>query len=130
LVRGWKHHYDTVWLTAAFPFVVLSTVLHPESLPGRLLEWAPLRFIGRISYSIYLWQQLFMAVAHSAAGTSLAWVDYAPVNYLLTFAAALLSFYCIEKPAIRLGHRLAPPPTPGRTDLQETPSVRVGPALA
>jgi peptidoglycan/LPS O-acetylase OafA/YrhL len=130
LLRAWAHHYDIVWITAAFPFLVLSTVLHPRSLPGRLLEWAPLRFIGRISYSLYLWQQLFMGVAHFAAGTSFDWVDYAPVNYLLTFAAALLSFYFIEKPAIRLGHRLAPPPTPGRSDLEETPSVEVGPALA
>jgi peptidoglycan/LPS O-acetylase OafA/YrhL len=130
LLRAWKHHYDTIWITAAFPFLVLSTVLHPESLPGRLLEWAPLRFIGRISYSLYLWQQLFMAVAHFTPGTALYWVDYAPVNYLLTFACALLSFYFIERPAIRLGHRLAPPPTPGRTDLQETSSVKVGAALA
>jgi peptidoglycan/LPS O-acetylase OafA/YrhL len=130
LLRALRHHYDTIWITAAFPFLVLSTVLHPESLPGRVLEWAPLRFIGRISYSLYLWQQLFMGVAHFAAGTSLYWVDYAPANYLLAFTAALLSFYFIEKPAIRLGHRLAPPPTPGRSDLEERPSVELGPALA
>lgn len=130
VVRGWKHHYDMIWLSAAFPFIVLSTVLRPESLPGRILEWAPLRFVGRISYSLYLWQQLFFVVGHFAAGTSLYWVDLAPVNYLLTFACALLSFYFIEKPMIRLGHRIAPPPTPGRTDLHEVPEVEGGPALA
>jgi peptidoglycan/LPS O-acetylase OafA/YrhL len=129
-VRARKHHYDVIWLAAGFPFIVLSTVLRPESYVSRALEWAPLRFVGRISYSLYLWQQLFFVVGHFAAGTRLDWVDRAPVNYLFTFACALLSFYFIEKPAIRLGHRLAPPPTPGRTDLQERPEVQVGPALA
>ncbi len=129
-VRAWKHHYYALWVTAAFPFIVLSTVLHPESYISRLLEWSPLRFIGRISYSLYLWQQVVFVVAHSAAGTPLYWVDMAPVNYLLILAAALMSFYLIEKPMIRHGHRIAPPPTPGRTDLHETPEVRVGPALA
>jgi peptidoglycan/LPS O-acetylase OafA/YrhL len=38
------------WLT---PFLILGTMLNPQSWPSRLLESAPLRYIGRISYSLY-----------------------------------------------------------------------------
>lgn len=41
------------------PLLILSTVLHPNSIPGRILESKPIRWIGWISYSLYLWQQLF-----------------------------------------------------------------------
>ncbi|HEY3823298.1 MAG TPA: acyltransferase [Bryobacteraceae bacterium] len=43
-----------------FPFLVLSTLLHPQSIACRILEWKPLRYVGRLSYGIYLWQQIFM----------------------------------------------------------------------
>lgn len=130
LLRARLHHYDIVWVSAAFPFIVLSTVLHPEGVAGRILEWAPLRFVGRISYSVYLWQQVFFVVGRLSVGTRWAWIDGAPVIYPLIFGCALFSFYLIEKPMIRFGHRVAPPPTPGRADLHETPEVRTGPALA
>ncbi|HTV09269.1 MAG TPA: acyltransferase [Candidatus Aquilonibacter sp.] len=129
-LRAHWHHYDMVWLSAAFPFIVLSTVLHPEEVAGRILEWAPLRFVGRISYSIYLWQQVFFVVGRLTVGTRWAWFESAAVLYPLIFGCALFSFYVIEKPMIRFGHRVAPPPTPGRADLHETPEVRTGPALA
>ena len=128
-LHAWKPHHYLLWITAAFPFVVLGTVLRPESLLSRVLEWAPLRFVGRISYSLYLWQQLVFVVGHLAAGTRLWWVDRAPVNYLLACACALFSYHVIERPMIRLGHRVAPPPTPGRTDLNEPAQVQVA-ALA
>ena len=39
--------------------LVLAAVLHSTSIVGKFLELSPLRWIGRISYSLYLWQQLF-----------------------------------------------------------------------
>ncbi len=40
-----------------------------------------------------------------------------PWNLPALFAIVLVSFYGIEKPLIRLGHRLAQPVTPGRRDV-------------
>lgn len=40
-----------------------------------------------------------------------------PAKYIAAFAAAALSYYFVEEPLMRLGHRLAPPATPGRPEL-------------
>lgn len=46
-----------------FTLWVVATMLHPASLTTRLLELPPLRFVGRLSYSIYLWHVLFFFLA-------------------------------------------------------------------
>ncbi len=93
------------WLT---PLLILATVLHPQSWFSRLLESAPLRFLGRISYSLYLWQQFFL-ITHFGANTArLGLLQAFPLNWVMTFTCALLSFYLVERPLIRLAHCLAP----------------------
>jgi peptidoglycan/LPS O-acetylase OafA/YrhL len=42
------------------PALVLITVIQPGNSLGRVLEWQPLRWIGTISYSLYLWQEIFL----------------------------------------------------------------------
>jgi peptidoglycan/LPS O-acetylase OafA/YrhL len=100
-----------------FPFLILCTVLHPQSFAGKFLELRLLRGLGRISYSIYLWQQLFFIGEHSAAFGYLSFLQTGPWNLVATLVMALLSYFLLEKPFIRLGHRLAPPATPGHRDL-------------
>lgn len=100
-----------------FPFVILSTVLHPQSIVGRALELPPLRAIGRISFSIYLWQQLFFIGESPLSPGLLGILQSNPWNLIATLTAATLSYYLLEKPMMRLGHRIAPPATPGHRDL-------------
>jgi hypothetical protein len=55
-----------------------------------------------------LWQQLFL-IAHFGANTArLGPLQIFPWNWTATLSCALLSFYLVEQPLIRLGHRLAP----------------------
>lgn len=82
-----------------FPLIVLATVLNPFARISRILEWTPLRFVGRISYSLYLWQQLFVA-------DITRWLPL-PTRMALLFGVATLSYYAIEQPLQRLGRRLA-----------------------
>ena len=105
-----------------FTLWVVATMLHPASLTTRLLELPPLRFVGRLSYSIYLWHVLFFFLASEEVTSPLLHVlGRRPWYYMLTAVASCASYYLIEKPCMRLGHRLAPPATVGRLDLAGTP---------
>ncbi|HEX5124302.1 MAG TPA: acyltransferase [Rhodanobacteraceae bacterium] len=79
------------------------------------LGFAPLPWLGLISYSIYLfhpvvfnsllWIAQTMPSAAWLRGWHLAW--YVVVVLLLTIAFAALVYYLVERPSIRLGRRLA-----------------------
>lgn len=90
------------------PLLILSTVQCPNAIPGRILESKPLRWIGWISYSLYLWQQLFFGANFVGSPTGLATLRQAPTNLLVLLACATFSYYFLEKPFIRLGHAIAP----------------------
>lgn len=69
---------------------------HPA---GRILSWSPIAFLGVLSYSLYLWQQPFV---NRYSSSTLA---HFPLNCLLAFAAALVSYYAVERPFLRLKKR-------------------------
>ncbi len=93
----------SLWLAMIIPLLLLGTVLHPEWIAGRLLEHSWIRFIGRISYSLYLWQQLFLLDGWEHR---LPFQKF-PQNLILTFACALVSYRFLEKPCMNLGRRLS-----------------------
>jgi peptidoglycan/LPS O-acetylase OafA/YrhL len=115
-----------------FAVWVVATMLHPESWTTRLLEWAPLRWIGKISYSLYLWHVFFFFRTDPQTAVTqkfLVALSGRPAKYIAAFAVAALSYYLLERPLMRLGHRLAPPARPGRPELQVTASKN-HPAIA
>jgi peptidoglycan/LPS O-acetylase OafA/YrhL len=86
--------------------VLLGCTLYMSNPATRLLDMRWLRFIGMISYSLYLWQQLFTAQPE----------DY-PVRSMLMFpplmfVCAILSYYWVERPCARVGKRFASPLQP------------------
>ena len=88
-------------MNVALALLVHRSVVHSRDLAGRFLNWAPVVFIGVLSYSFYLWQQIFLD-RHSSA-----WVTDFPQNLVLSFGAALASYYLLEKPLMALRQRLA-----------------------
>ncbi|HXJ22446.1 MAG TPA: acyltransferase [Polyangia bacterium] len=75
--------------------LVERAVRFPEDVSGRLLNWRPVVFVGMLSYSLYLWQQPFLDRHASLA------INAFPLNIALVFAAALISYTFIERPALR-----------------------------
>jgi peptidoglycan/LPS O-acetylase OafA/YrhL len=73
---------------------------------SRMLLWRPLVFLGKISYSIYLYHLIVL--------TSLCYLYYdkLPIlvifvlTVLLTLLISIVSYYWVEKPSIRLGRAL------------------------
>ena len=72
-------------------FSIAGLLLHVVQVPYRFLNWQPVAWLGRISYSLYLWQQPFCADPKLRSG------------YFAVFAlfAACLSYYLIEQPMLR-----------------------------
>jgi peptidoglycan/LPS O-acetylase OafA/YrhL len=102
-----EHHHSSVTgisLITVYPLLIVSTALHPGSWLGQFLELAPMRFLGKISYSLYLWQQLFFRPEAPSPGSFRSHVF---LCWCATFACALASYYLIETPLIRKGHKIA-----------------------
>ncbi|MBS0624324.1 MAG: acyltransferase [Verrucomicrobia bacterium] len=77
--------------------ILLYSVFVHQGWWFRLLNSKVLNYIGLLSYSIYLWQQLFIS------GKLLNyWVTSFPQNLIFVFGAALFSYYCIERPFLKL----------------------------
>lgn len=89
------------------PIVLLGTVAYPDGLFARFLETLPLRWVGRISYSLYLWQQMFFNEHFYPSFKPLGFVQAFPMRWLMLFGCAAASYYLVERPSIRLGRRLA-----------------------
>jgi peptidoglycan/LPS O-acetylase OafA/YrhL len=69
---------------------------NPHSLTGRLLNQPTISFVGVLSYSLYLWQQPFLNRTSDRLYCAF------PLNIVLAFAMALVSFLLIEAPFLRL----------------------------
>jgi len=60
------------------------------------MSWRPLGLVGLISFSLYLWQQLFLTHHNTTI------LGHPAVALFATFGAALLSYHLVEKPFLRL----------------------------
>ena len=72
---------------------IAGLVLHVIQHPYRVLNWGPVCWLGRISYSLYLWQQLFCSNASLHFGFSLV---------VPALICASISYYVVEQPLLRL----------------------------
>jgi peptidoglycan/LPS O-acetylase OafA/YrhL len=103
--------------------VLFSVVCVPGSILARYLSFPPLRYIGRISYGMYLWHYpLFFYVDH--ARTGLLGFPLFGVRVAATVAVATASYYLIELP-VRQGKLPS-----GWTTRLLTPAAVLGTAAA
>jgi peptidoglycan/LPS O-acetylase OafA/YrhL len=77
--------------------VLASVVVAPGSVLTRLLTVRPLRYIGRISYGMYLWHfPLVLWITH--ANTGLDDIPLFVLRFACTVLIATASFYLVEQP--------------------------------
>src|SRR5450432_382697 len=96
----------TFWEAMIVPVIIVGTVLRPRSVLGRVLESPMMRWIGRLSYSLYLWE--FFFVYYPGVPITLGVWQTFPVNLIAAVVCAAASYYLVERPLVRHGHRLAP----------------------
>ena len=122
---GWRLHYPALFFlliaspllelrfhgTYLLPFgyslegasiaaIVIWMVLEPNTRAGRLMNSYFLVWLGVLSYSLYLWQQLFTHAMPGIPGVPM-WIRVTGLVFV-----ALLSYRVIEQPALRLKSRL------------------------
>lgn len=100
-----QSRFNHTALILVYPLVIVATMLHPEAMTSRLLELAPVRFVGRISYSLYLWQQLFLNPYGVPPAHSLS--SHRALMWCVLLGCTLGSYYLVERPMVRRGHKFA-----------------------
>lgn len=101
--------FTTVALTAGGVMMLLLS--DSNSLLSRALAFAPVQYIGRISYGIYLLHDGFLSVYVKHKKSLPGWVQqYWFIDIALRFALIILiaaiSYACFESPILRLKDRL------------------------
>jgi peptidoglycan/LPS O-acetylase OafA/YrhL len=102
-------YYGLFTVVAGLVAIVLVDLLSgPSPFASLLLESRPLVGVGRLSYALYLFH---VPIIHWLRPADLGWAF--PVETVgvtgLSFAAAVLSYWCIERPCLRLKQLLRPP---------------------
>ncbi|HTW48589.1 MAG TPA: acyltransferase [Acidobacteriaceae bacterium] len=86
-------------------FLLLWVIRNHTSWVGRCLNWGPVVKIGVLSYSLYIWQQLFLnSSSPEVFGHSI--LDQVPVCFVFLAGAAAFSYYLIETPSLRWRSRI------------------------
>jgi len=87
-----------------FVLLLLQSVLAPRWGGYRLFNHPWFAQIGVLSYSIYIWQQLFCTKPGVFGLPDVWWVRY-PFWLLPVLIVACISYYGLEKPLLQLRHR-------------------------
>ena len=89
-----------------FSMLLLQSLHLPALGFYRMLNWAPVRQIGVLSYSIYIWQQIFSTPPRFFGLQPVWWLSF-PGWLVPVFAVAAISYYGLERPllALRLRYR-------------------------
>lgn len=88
-----------------FALLLLQSILHPHKGFYRVLNWTWIRHIGVLSYSIYIWQEMFCGTDETVFNVKGAWWVSFPVWILVTLLVAHASYYLVEKPLFKLRAR-------------------------
>ena len=115
----WREHanYQHIIEVVAAALMVAALAYGRPSIFSRILTTAPLRWLGRVSYSFYLLHALTLTVVWKMPEFLGGMVESGvPLSVLVlalwfsttavTLPLALLCYHWVEKPGVRLGRRL------------------------
>lgn len=94
-----QHPFESACIAACLIMLAWDN----RGIARRFLNSAQVVALGMLSYSLYLWQQLFLA---NATVTD-RWLRPWPTNLLFAVLAAIASYVLIESPFLRLKDRMS-----------------------
>jgi peptidoglycan/LPS O-acetylase OafA/YrhL len=87
-----------------FALILLQSILLPGKGFYGALNWRWVQHFGILSYSIYVWQQMFSGSSQYVFGRGVWWVSF-PIWIAVTFVVAHVSYYLFERPLLSLRRR-------------------------
>lgn len=88
--------------------VILSLQVQSQSLVSKFLSTPLMTWLGRLSYSLYLWHAFaFGIVAFAIQQKFVNTTLFEPAIYAVSIAMAASSYYLIEKPCLNLKSKLS-----------------------
>lgn len=76
-------------------FIIAISITFRNNIYFAFLNSSPMDYLGKLSYSIYLWQQLFFS-------KKVGLLAQLPVNLICILGISVASYYLVEKPFLRL----------------------------
>ena len=105
---GWLRQLTVPFSDSAqavgFASLLLLSVLHPEWRLWRALNWPLVARLGVLSYSIYIWHNLFCSPSTQFGLRSVWWMSF-PGWLLPVLLVSFVSYYGLERPFLRLRAR-------------------------
>jgi len=95
---------DALLTPLAAMALIAELTLHDGRLSA-VLSWTPLRALGLVSYSLYLWQQLFFGPPQDYRHVWL-WSTW-PYNLFAALLCGVLAYWAVERPCAWLKSRWA-----------------------
>jgi peptidoglycan/LPS O-acetylase OafA/YrhL len=95
-----------VWGTALCAYPLLAILIYVIAKPPQILNNPVAKFFGDISYSLYLFHGLVIYLLNKVHFTQWRYQILAMV--CLSILAATASYYCVERPFLKLKDRLHP----------------------
>jgi peptidoglycan/LPS O-acetylase OafA/YrhL len=96
----WMWDGGLVAVAAATLVVVVGSVRHPEGPVARVLALGPLRWLGRISYSLYLWHWPVIVLL-TPQNTGVSGAGLLTCRLAAMLSAACVSYFLVERPLRR-----------------------------
>ncbi|MEG0666766.1 acyltransferase family protein [Gordonibacter sp.] len=84
-------------LCSVLTAVVIAVMVHPASIVGRVAGSAPLVWVGKRSYGIYLWHYPLLLLMNPNPGIETPWWLYL-LQLVVVFACAAFSYRFVENP--------------------------------
>jgi peptidoglycan/LPS O-acetylase OafA/YrhL len=93
--------FGNTFTAITFSFIIISNIIPSKDFIFKLLNGSAFTLIGRLSYSIYVWQQLFFLAPENFPGARFSWNRF-PVNLILVAIISITSYYGFEKYFLKL----------------------------
>jgi peptidoglycan/LPS O-acetylase OafA/YrhL len=94
-------HVPRLVMSLLIGLCIFHCVETPENIIGKILNSRLLSAIGVLSYSLYVWQEMFL-IYSPGTKTVIPW------NLMATLGVAVVSYNLVERPFLRLKSRFAP----------------------